>query len=176
MTNLQRIGNMILSLLLIVGGIALLLVPQIGVLVVALVLSACLLLYGVGKLLYYIRLAHHMAGGLILLFLAIIALDVAVFAVAVIDNPKLAVALYLICYCAVSGVLSVARAVESKLFGSPALPLVLQALVCLALAALCIMFINSDVAIIWIFCICLFYNAGVRLVSVFKPTEIIYIQ
>ena len=176
MTKLQRIFNLILSLLLIAGGIMLALEPQVGVLVVASVMSVGLLLYGVEKLLYYVRMAHYMAGGLTILFLAIIALDVAVFAVTTISNPKFAVALYLICYCAVSGVLSIARAVESKLFGSPALPLILQALVCLGLVALCVVFINSDQAIIWVFCICLFYNAGVRLVSVFKPTEIIYIQ
>lgn len=176
MTKLQRIGNLILSLLLIIGGIVLLLNPQTGVLIAACVMSVGLLLYGVEKLVYYVRMAHYMAGGLSVLFLAIIALDVAVFAVTVIDNPKLAVALYLICYCAVSGVLSIARAVESKLFDSPWVPLVLQALACLALAGLCVVFINSDETIIWVFFICLLYNAGVRLVSVFKPTEIIYIQ
>ena len=176
MTKLQRVANLILSLLLIAGGIVLAFDPQTGVIVAATVMSIGLLLYGVEKLLYYVRMAHYMAGGLTILFLAIIALDVAVFAVTTISNPKFAVALYLICYCAVSGVLSIARAVESKLFGSPALPLILQALVCLGLVALCVVFINSDQAIIWVFCICLFYNAGVRLVSVFKPTEIIYIQ
>ena len=176
MTSLQRIVNLILSLLMIAGGVALLLVPQYGVFALAVILSLALLLYGIEKFVYYIRMAHHMAGGLSVLFIAIIALDVAVFAVTVVDNSKLAVALYLICYCAVAGVLSIARAVESKLFGSPWIPNILQALVLLALAGLCVSFISSDEIIIWVFCLCLFYCAGERLVSVFKPTEIIYIQ
>jgi len=48
--------------------------------------------------------------------------------------------------------------------------------VSLALASLCTTFINSGETIIWVFCIGLFYSAGVRLASAFKPTEIIYIQ
>ena len=117
-----------------------------------------------------------MTGGLALLFIAVIAIDVSIFAVAVIDNPKLAIALYLIAYNAVTGVLSIARGVESKLFGSPWVLKVLHGLVNLALVSLTVSFINSDETIIWIFCLGLFYNAGIRLFSVFKPTEIIYIQ
>ena len=175
-TKLQRIGNLILSILLIIGGVYMLMDPQQALAILAIVMSAALLLYGVGKLLYYIRMARHMTGGLTVLFIAIIALDVAAFAISAIKGPKFALALYLICYYAITGVLSIARGVESKLFGSSWIPSILQALVCLSVASLCVTFINSDEIIIWVFCLSLFYTAGVRLVSVFKPTEIIYIQ
>ncbi len=176
MTKLQRIGNLALSLLMIACGIGMLLQPQNSLLVVSFVLSFAFLLYGVKKLVYYLALARYMTGGLAVLFIAIIAIDVSVFAVAVIDSPKLAIALYLIAYNAVTGVLSIARGVESKLFGSPWVLKVVHGLVNLALVSLTISFVNSDETIIWVFCLGLFYNAGIRLVSVFKPTEIIYIQ
>ena len=176
MTKLQRIANLILGLLMIACGIILLLDPKGGLLVVAFILGLAVSLYGVRKLVYYLRMARFMTGGLSVLFIAIIAIDIGVFAVAVIDNPQLAIAIYLICYNALTGVLSIARGVESKLFGSSWVLNVVYGLVNLALAALCIAFANSDETIIWIFCIGLFYNAGVRIASAFKPTEIIYIQ
>lgn len=176
MTKLQRIANMAFSLLMIACGFVLLLEPKGGLLVVASLLSLTLLLYGVRKLVYYIRMARHMTGGLSLLFIAVIAIDVGVFAVAAIDSPELAIALYLITYNAITGVLAIARGIESKLFGSPWALSIVHGLLNIALAALCIAFYSSNEIIIWIFCIGLFYNAGVRLVSAFKPTEIIYIQ
>ena len=42
-----------------------------------------------------------------------------VFAGTVIDSPKLVIALYLVIFYVVTGILSIARGVESKLFGSP---------------------------------------------------------
>ena len=176
MTSLQRIANLALGLLMIVCGVILLLEPKGGLLVVAFILGLAVLLYGVRKLMYYVRMARHMVGGLAVLFIAVIAIDIGVFAVAVVDNPQLAIAFYLICYNVLVGVLSIARGIESKLFGAPWVLRIVHGLVNLALAGLCIAFANSNETIIWVFCIGLFYSAGVRVVSAFKPTEIIYVQ
>ena len=176
MTKLQRIANLALSLLMIVCGIALLLEPRDGLFAVAFVLGVALVLYGVKKLVYYIRMARHMTGGLTVLFIAIVAIDVGVFAAAVIDNPQVAIALYLACYNVLTGILAIARGVESKLFGSPWVLSIVHGLVNIALAALCVAFVHSNEIIIWVFCIGLFYSAGARIASALKPTEIIYIQ
>ena len=176
MTKLQRIANLILGLLMIVCGFILLLEPKGGLLAVALILGLAVLLYGVRKLVYYMRMARHMTGGLSVLFIAIIAIDIGVFAVVAIDNPQLAITFYLICYNVLAGVLAIARGIESKLFGAPWVLSIVRGLVNMALAALCIAFANSSETIIWVFCIGLFYNAGVRMASALKPTEIIYIQ
>ena len=176
MTKLQRIANLILGLLMIACGFVLLFDPKNGLLAVAFILGLAISLYGVRKLVYYLRLAHLMAGGLSVLFIAIIAIDIGAFAVAVIDSPQLAIALYLICYNVLAGAIAIARGIESKLFGSPWVLSIAHGLVNIALAVLCIAFASSDETIILIFCIGLFYNAGVRVVSALKPAEIIYIQ
>ena len=176
MTKLQRIANVIVGLLMIACGFILLFDPKNGLLAVAFILGLAVSLYGVRKLVYYIRMAHLMTGGLSVLFIAIIAIDIGMFAVAVIDNPQLAIALYLVCYNVLAGALAIARGIESKLFGSPWVLNIALGLVNLTLAVLCIAFANSDEAIIVIFCIGLFYNAGVRVASALKPPEIIYIQ
>ena len=176
-TNLQRVASLALGLLMIACGVVLLLVPKEGLIVVAIVLAAALVLFGARLLVYYITMARHMVGGLAVLIISIIALDVGVFGAAlVVESPLIATAMYLSTYNTIVGFLSIARGVESKLFGSPWVWLIVHGLVSIALAGLCIAFINSNEIIIWVFCIGLFYNAGARLVSVFKPPDIIYIQ
>ncbi len=176
MTRIQRIGNFLIGLLMIVCGSYLLVDPKNGLFAVALVLGLAIMLYGLRKLIYYLTMARHMAGGLSLLFIAMIALDISVLALVIVEDPRLSIVLYLICYNAFTGILSIARGVESKLFGSSWVPSVIHGLVNLSLVALCIAFLGSDEIVIYIFCANLFYNAGVRIVSAFRPTEIIYIQ
>ena len=175
-TKLQRIANFALSLLMIVCGVLLLFEPRDGLVIVAAVLGIAFVIYGLRKLVYYLTMARHMAGGLSILFMAVIVLDISVFALAIIADPRISIVLYLVVYNLYTGVLAIARGVESKLFESRWALSVLHGLVNIALAVLCVAFVGSDQIVVAIFCIGLFYNAVVRLVSVFKPTEIIYIQ
>lgn len=177
MTKLQRIGSLVFGLLMIACGIVLLLEPQNGLIVVAAILAAALVLFGVRMLVYYIRMARHMVGGLTVLIIAIIAIDVGAFGAAmVVENPVLAIAMYLSTYHTVAGFLSIARGIESKMFRSSWIPKVVTGLISLALASLCTSFVNSGEVVIWIFCIGLFYSAVVRLVEAFRPTDIVFIQ
>lgn len=176
MTNVQRLGNFLLSLFMIVCGVALLTDPQNGIYVVELVLAAAFFLYGVRKLVYYLTTARHMVGGLSILFIGVIAIDVSVFALTVVEDPRFSLVLFLVCFNLYTGILSIARGIESRLFESGWKLNVLHGLINLVLAVLSIVFVGSDQILVAIFCIVLFYNAITRLVSVFKPTEIIYIQ
>jgi len=174
--RLQKIANLALSLLMVACGVVLLLDPTDGLVLVAVVLGFALVVYGVRKLVFYLTMGRHMAGGLSQLFMAVIAIDVAAFALTLWDNPRLAIMLYLVCFNLYTGAISIARGVESKLFGSPWVMSVVHGLVNIALVVLCFVFVGSDQILIAIFCFGLFYSAIVRFVSVFKPTEIIYIQ
>ena len=176
MSKLRRIANLLLSLLMIAGGVVLMLDPENGLPLVALVLGLALMIYGIHKLVYYITMARHMVGGLLLLFISVIAIDISVFALTQIEDPRLSIVLYLVCYNAFTGVLAIARAVESKIFKSRWLPSFIHGVINVVLAVLCLVFVGSDQIVIAIFCFGLFYNAFARLVSAFKPTEVIYIQ
>lgn len=176
MTSFQRIKNIALSALMIACCVVLLLNPKDGVVIVTVVLGVAIMLYGLRKLVYYITMARHMAGGLSLLFIAVVAIDVGSFALFVVEDPHIAIVLYLVVYNVYTGVLSIARGVEAKLMGSRWVHRVVHGLVNIALALLCVAFSASDQIVIYIFCIGLFYSAVTRLISAFKPTEIIYIQ
>ncbi len=174
--KLQRLGNVILALLMILGGIALLFDPKNALLLVAIVLGLSLVVYGLRLLVYYATMARHMVGGLSILIIAVIAIDLGSLALAFYDQPRVSIIMYLVGYNAFTGIVAVARAIESRLFESRWKLTLAHGLVNIALAVLCIVFIGSDQVVIAIFCIGLFYNACVRLVSALRPTEIVYIQ
>ena len=176
MTKLQRFGSFLVGLAMMACGVALWLDPKNGLFAVALVLSLSLVLYGLRALVYYLTMTRHMAGGLSLLFIAVVALDIGAFALVFLDNPKLSIVLFLVGHNAYTGVLAIARGIESRLFKSHWVMNVLHGLVNLALAAACVAFVGSDEVVIAIFCIGLFYAALTRIASAFQPTEIIYIQ
>ena len=173
---MQRIANVALGLLMIACGIVLLVDPQDGLVVVAAILGFALVAYGARKLVYYITMARRMAGGLSLLFVAVVALDLGSFALVLIGQPRLSIVLFLVGYNAYAGVIAIARAVESKMFASHWMLTFAHGVMHLALVVACLVFIGSDQIIIAIFCFGLFYGACARLVSAFKRTEIIYIQ
>ena len=176
MTKLQRLWNVLLGLAMIGCGLVLLLDPTNGLFAVALVLAIALVLHGARKLVYYLTMARHMAGGLSLLFIAVITLDISALAFLFMDDPKLSIVLFLVAHNVYTGVLAIARGIESKLYESRWLLNVLHGVVNIALALLCVAFVGSDEVVIAIFCIGLFYSAVSRIVSAFQPTEIIYIQ
>ena len=176
MSKLQRIMSFLIGLMMIICGVALLLAPKDGLVFVAYVLGFAIMIYGVRMLVYYLTMARHMTSGLSVLFIAVIVIDVSVFALALVGDPKLSIVIYLVGYNMLTGILSIARGIESKLFGSSWIPNVLHGIVNIALAALCVTFVGSDQIVIIIFCIGLFYSAAERIVTAFRPTEIIYIQ
>ena len=176
MSKIRRIGSIVLSLLMVAAGILLLADPKEALMYVALVLGLWLLLSGIRRLVYYFTMARHMVGGLSLLFIAVIALDIGGLSIMLLDQPKLAIVMYLVGYNTFTALVGIVRVVESKMIDSRWKASLLHSIVNLVLAVSCLVFIRSDQIVIAIFCIGLFYAAGVRFVRAVRPTEIIYIQ
>ena len=176
MDRLSRVANVALSLLMIASSVLLMVVPQFGLILVTMGLGIGLVIFGVRKLVYFITMARHMVGGLSILFVGVIAIDMGVYAFMLVDAPTISVTLYLVGSNAFMGVIGVVHAIESKTIGSPWKASLAHGIVNLLLAAACLVFIGSPQVIIVIFCIGLIYGAFTRLVSAFKPAAIIYIQ
>lgn len=176
MSKLRRIMHVIIGLAMIACGVMLLLEPKSALVIVAIVLGLYLVIYGVYTLVYYITMARHMVGGLVLLFIAVLAIDLGSVALAFYEEPRLPIVLYLVCYNVFTGAIAVARAVEARKFESRWKATLAHGILNIALAVACLVFIGSDQIVVAIFCFRLFYGACIRLTSAFKPTEIIYIQ
>lgn len=176
MGNLRRFTNVAFGLVMIACSIALMLFPETALIVVAVVLGAWLVAFGVRNLVYYFSMARHMVGGLSLLFVALIAIDLGAFAFTLINNPRPAVVLYLIGCNAFTGLVSIMRAVESKSLDSRWKPSLIHGIISFALVVTCLVFMGSDQIIVAILCFGLIYGACVRIASAARPTEIVYIQ
>lgn len=176
MTRLRRIANVVVGLVMIVCAVDLLIDPKGGLVLVAMVLGLGLLLYGMRMLVYYLTMARHMAGGLSILFIAVLALDVGSFSIALVDNPQVFCILYLVGYNAITGVIAVARGIEAKKFESHWKLSVVHGIVNMILALACIVFAGSESIVIYIFCFGLVYRACVRIAEAMRPTEIVFIK
>ena len=177
MSSGQRIKNILIGLLIILGSMILIALPEEGLAITAGILSLSLFIYGVKSLIFYLTMARHMVGGRIMLYLAVIVLDFGMFTMMMTNIPKVYIALYLLAIYAFSGVIGILRALEAKKYQASSWRLSLvSGVINLAVAILCAVFIGSTNMIVYLYSAGLIYSAVVRIVTAFRKTAIVYIQ
>ena len=180
MTKMQRVKKVLAGLLMLACCYILILDPDNGQYIVALILSVSLILYGVRCLLFYVMMARHMVGGKAVLYRGIILLDLGVFTLSMVDDPKFFVILYLLGFHAFSGMTELLRALEARRYGAPSWRLsFLSSAVNLAVAILAVVagfFLQSPRDLVYLYAACLFYSACTQIAAAFRKTAIVYIQ
>ena len=119
MTSIQRIEKILVGLLMLACCALMVYEPDVGFYVVALILALMMLIYALRCFIFYFSMARHMVGGKSLLFRGIIVLDLAVFTISMVDDPKMYIILYLLGIHAFAGVTGVLRALEARRYGAP---------------------------------------------------------
>ena len=154
--------------------------PEDGFYLVALILSVSLFLYAVRCILFYFAMSRHMVGGKSMLFQGIIVLDLAVFTVSMVDDPKYFIILYLLGIHAFAGLVGILRALEARRFQSPSWRRnMLSGAVNLIIAVLAViagLFLPDTRDLVYLYAGCLFYSACAQIASAFRKTAIVYIQ
>jgi uncharacterized membrane protein HdeD (DUF308 family) len=177
---MQRVKKVLLALMMILCSAYLVIDPETGFFVVALIVSVSLVLYGMRTLLYYLSMARHMVGGKSILFIGIIVTDLGVFILTTVDDPKLFIVVYLLAVHAFSGAMGVLRALEAKRYAAPSWKWSLLGgianLTVAVLAVIAELFLRSTAILSFLYAATLFYSACVQLVSAFRKTAIVYIQ
>lgn len=177
MNSGQRIKNILIGLLIILGSIILIALPEEGLIITAAVLSLSLFIYGIRMLIYYLTMARHMVGGRIMLYLAVIVLDFGMFTMMMTSIPKIYIALYLLAIYAFSGAIDILRALEAKKYQASSWRFkLISGVINIVIAILCVVFIGSTNMIVYLYCAGLIYSAIVRIVTAFRKTAIVYIQ
>ncbi|MBQ9679097.1 MAG: DUF308 domain-containing protein [Ruminococcus sp.] len=177
MTGGRRVTDILVGVLTMLLGFALILFPKHGLSIVAGILSMTMIVYGVRMLIYYCSMARHMVGGRTMLYIAVIVLDLGVFAWTLTDIPKIYIVLYLAVVHAFSGVIDIMRGLEAKKYKAPSWRLsALSGAVNLTVAILCIVFLGSTDMIVYIYSAGLIYSAVTRIITAFRKTAIVYIQ
>ena len=119
MSGGQRIKNILIGIAIILGALILIAFPEDGIIITASILSLSLFIYGIKTLIYYVTMARHMVGGRIMLYLAVVVLDLGMFTMMLTNIPKIYIVLYLVVVYAFAGVVSILRALEAKRYQAP---------------------------------------------------------
>lgn len=177
MSGGQRIKNILIGIAIILGALILIAFPEDGIIITASILSLSLFIYGIKTLIYYVTMARHMVGGRIMLYLAVVVLDLGMFTMMLTNIPKIYIVLYLVVVYAFAGVVSILRALEAKRYQAPMWKLSpISGIINVVIAILCIIFMRSTNMIVYLYCAGLIYSAIVRIVTAFRETAIVYIQ
>ena len=177
MSSGQRIKNILIGIAIILGALILIAFPEDGIILTASILSLSLFIYGIKTLIYYVTMARHMVGGRIMLYLAVVVLDLGMFTMMLTNIPKIYIVLYLVVVYAFGGVVSILRALEAKRYQAPMWKLsLISGIINVVIAILCIIFMRSTNMIVYLYCTGLIYSAIVRIVTAFRETAIVYIQ
>lgn len=176
MSTGRKILNLIIALVLLVSGILIFFMGTSMLSVIALILFVMLVAIGIRELVYFFTMARYMVGGRMILYIGILILDAAFFALSIFNDSPVIIMIYLIIAYAVSGVFDILHAMEEKRMGDPAWKRTLAfAIGNLVIAVACGVFIKSPDIAVLVFAGGLIYAAIMRIVSTFKRNAVIYI-
>lgn len=178
MNSIQRIKKFLSGLAMLLGSLILVVEPENGYYIIAVLLSISLLVSGVRSLIYYITMARNMVGGKSILYKALIQMDLGMFTMTTITIPRI----YLICHLlishAFSGIVDIMKAVEDKKLQAPSWRMsFLYGLgnLLTAVAAFTCILNQSTSLVVDIYCAGLAYSGIVQMAASFRKTAIIYI-
>ncbi len=177
MTKLQRIGNILAGLMMILGAWLILALPEYGYLIIILILGITFTIFGIRNLVYYFTMARFMVGGQTILIYGLLAVDFGMFSGTLVAVPKMYIMVYLVATYAVAGVVSLLRGFEAKRYNAPSWKgKLVYGMINIAAAVLSLVFIRSAAALSIIYGVGLIYSGITRIVLAFRKTAIVYIQ
>ncbi len=176
MTKWQRVKSVLGGLAAIAAIPFLMLDPELGCVLIALILGVSASLKGLQMLIYYFSMARHMVGGKNILYQGVIILDFGLFTIGFATVPGQYIMVYLLLGHLFYGLVGLLRAMEirEKKMGSWRFKF-LSSAVDIALAILCMVQINSIKTMVAVYCLGLFLSAAGRIVSAFRRTAVVYV-
>ena len=176
MSRLQRIGVFISGLLMLLGAAVRILNVEDGLMFITTVLAVSLFVMGIRIIVYFLTMARHMVGGKAMLFAGVFLLDFGFFTSTMFDESRLMIILYLAGWHAFSGLVSLLRAREARKYKGHWKLSAVYGIGNIAVAIFCLIFSKSAKILTGIYCAGLVYSAGIRMISSFRRTEIVFIQ
>ncbi len=180
MSSFQRIKNIVIGVVIILFAVFIMMAPQEGYLFAAVVISLWLFIYGIRLLFFYFTMARHMVGGKLMLYQAIIILDLALFTTSIISMSSFTIFIYLLIIYGFTGAIDILRALEAKNNGAKNWRLKLMTgcilvIFVVLMAVLGLIFKKTDI-LIYGFCLSLIYSGIMKIVTAFRRTAMVYIQ
>ena len=165
--------------MMMIAGLLMILVPDFGYHLIALIISISLAVYGLRQIVYYFTMTRYMAGGGDILFIGIVALDFGIFTGSLLSLPMVYVVIYLVFTYAFTALVDFLRALEARKYHSPYWKRnLISGIVNFVLVILCVafLFMRTTGPIVYIYGGGLIYSAVTQAASAFRRTAIVYIQ
>ncbi len=176
MNRFTRIWNIFTSLLVIAISMIMFVVPDLGYGLATLILGCVLLVSGVKQLLYYLSMGIHMVGGRIILYRALITMDIGLFTISIHGTGQRYIMFYFILYYAFAGIVSVFRALEARRVEAGSWKTcLLEGIYDLGIVLICLINNNSASIMLDILCLSLVISSVTRIMIAFRKSAIIYI-
>lgn len=177
MSKFDRIRNIIIGIAVIVISVYMFAVPSTGYNMATLILGVVLLINGIKQFIYFFSMGIHMIGGKMILYRALITMDLSFFILSIRGIGQRYMMVYFIIYYLFAGIIIIFRAYESRKAEAGFWKWkLMNGIVKVAVAIMCIIYNNSEDVMLYLLCFGLIISAVARIGVALKKTAIIYIQ
>lgn len=176
MNKLTRFRYFMTGLFIMTISILMLIFPDFGYALALLILGFYQLIKGFQQLIYFFSMGIHMVGGKIILYRALITIDLGIFTLSIHGIGQRYIMIYFIFYFIFAGIILIFRAVEARKLESGAFRVKLvRGGIDIAVALVCLCNNNSEDVMLSILCFGLIYVAMTYIYTSFRKSAIIYI-
>lgn len=177
MTSIKRVWLIIISVIMLVCAVVLVLSPELGYIIIILILDVSLLLYGIRLFVYYITMARHMVDGINTLYKSLVLLDFGVFVFTMKSTPEIVIMLYLIGCMAFQGLVEMLEAGSAMKLKSGRWKYgFISGAVKIAIAVACMFFLKSIRVLSLLYAVGLVQSAVENIVTACRKTAVVYIE
>ena len=180
MTKKQRVGTFFFGIIQILAAVLFFLDPKGGLRIAISLLGFSMTIRGLQGILYYLSMARHMVGGKIVLYRGLIYLDLGLFTSSLAAHQRIYLMMYLAGINAFAALVNILRSLEDKRVGAATWKYQAMTAGASALAAVAVVvggvFMRSVTLVVYIYAIGVLYKGCFRIASVFRRTEILFIQ
>lgn len=177
MSKVNRIKNIVIGIVIIMVSISMLVFPDTGYYMATFILGVALLINGIKQFAYFLSMGIHMVGGKIILYRALITLDLSFFILSIKGIGQRYMMAYFVIYYFFAGIITIFRAYESRKAEAAFWKWkLITGIIKVTISIMCIVNNNSEDIMLYLMCFGLIVSAITRIGKALKKTAIIYIQ
>ena len=176
MTKTARVFHIAAGICILMTSAIMYAFPDMGYLFAVWILGFVLLVKGIRQFIYYISMGIHMVGGEMILYKALITMDLGVFALTIHGTGQRYIMFYFAFYYMFEGLISCFRAMEAKRYEAGSWKMNLAGGVFqIAISVICLVHNNSESMMLKILCFALVVSGITRITMALRKSAIIYI-
>ena len=177
MSKYDRIKNIAVGIGLIILSILMFVFPDTGYYMAAVIFGVVLLLNGIKQMIYFLSMGIHMVGGKMILYRALITLDLGFFLLSISSIGQRYLMAYFMVYYFFVGIITIFRAYEARKIKAGLWKWkLMNGLIKVMIAITCIVNFNSEDMMLFLVCFAVIASALTRIGMALKKTAIIFIQ